>query len=153
MKVSATTVASPTTTQVAPSTATPISTVAAITDLNAFRATLTAAFTGGKWAPIAPLLSPAFTFAGASTGGSQLIMPAAATEFNTLYTANLSWTPQSSSLLPLYSCFAGNTPNNQLMLFGGANNVLAMVGIQRWQGYWVLAWAFQNTRDSSGYCL
>jgi len=80
-------------------------------------------------------------------------MPAAGAKFNTLFTSNLSWSQRETSQLSRYRCFAGSTPDAQLMLFGGSNNVLAMVGIQRWQGYWVLAWAFQDTADSSGYCL
>lgn len=152
-RVSFTPVASPTETHVLLPTSTPAPTVIAITDLTTFRTSLAAAFAGGKWAPLAALMSPSFTFQGTNTGGAQLVMPDAGAEFNTLYTANLAWSQQDSGLLHLYTCFAGNTPSSQLMLFGGGNDVLVMVGIQRWQGYWVLAWAFQNKRDSSGYCL
>jgi hypothetical protein len=154
-KVSATAATSPTATRAAQATATPAATVVAIADLNTFRTTLAAAFMGGAWPQVAALMSPAFTFEGTGTGGTQLVMPTAGSEFNTLYTSNLSWSQQDASRLSLYRCFAGSTPDAQLMLFRGkaANNVLAMVGIQRWQGYWVLAWAFQDTADSSGYCL
>ncbi len=151
----ATPATSPTATQTAQATSTPAATVVAITDLTTFRTTLAAAFTGGAWPRVAVLMSPAFTFEGTGTGGAQIVMPAAGAGFNTLYNSNLSWSQQGASGLSLYRCFAGNTPDAQLMLFRGkaVNNVLAMVGIQRWQGYWVLAWVFQNTADSSGDCL
>jgi hypothetical protein len=149
------TVASPTATQMPQASATPTGTVVAITDLDTFRTTLAAAFTGGAWAPVAALMSPAFTFEGAGAGGAQIVMPNAGNELGALYTANVSWTQVDASRLSRYRCFAGNTPNAQLMLFRGksSSNVLVIVGIQRWQGYWVLAWAFQNTADSTGYCL
>jgi hypothetical protein len=155
MRGRATPATPPTATQTAQATSTSSATVVAITDLTTFRTTLTTAFTGNAWPRVAALMSPAFMFEGANTGGAQIVMPTAGTEFNTLYNANLRWSQQSASSLPLYRCFSGNTPDAQLMLFRGKadNNVLAMVGIQRWQGYWVLAWVFQDTADSSGYCL
>lgn len=143
---------SPTTTPVPVATATPTLPAVQISDLGEFRQQLTAAVTSGTWERVAPLLSPAFSFQGESTGGGKLVMPGAATEFAAFYSGNAPWRPQDQASIGAYRCFAGSTPAQQLMAFKGGNGWMALLGIERWQGYWVVAWAFQDLQGAPGTC-
>lgn len=148
----ATPTASPTTPAAPVATATPGLPAVQITDLGEFRQRLSAAVTSGSWDRVAPLLSPAFSFQGESTGGGKLVMPGAATEFAAFYTGNAPWAPQDQGSIGVYRCFSGTTPPQQLIAFKGGNGWMALIGIERWQGYWVVAWAFQNLQGGPGTC-
>lgn len=132
-------------------TYTPAPSPVAITDLNQFRRRLTSAMTSGKWAQVAVLLSPAFSFQGLNSGGGRLEMPGAAQDFQQQYNAAGGWT-QTSRPVDILFCDAGATPKIQQMGFAGGDGSYLLMGIARWQGYWVVAWVFQDPIGESGGC-
>ena len=85
-------------------------------------------------------------------GPTRLVMPGAAAEFEAFFSGNAPWSPVSQRSLGAYQCFAGTTPVQQQMAFKGGNGWLALLGIERWQGYWVVAWAFQDLQGAPGVC-
>jgi len=149
---------SPTATDTAPPAGTPAQTATigptpiAITDLNAFRAKLASAFQSNAWAHVAPLLSPAFSFQGLDSGGASLVMPDSATDLRNLYTNGGPWTQSAEYEVTIHACYAGNTPTGQQMGFDGGSGNFILVGMARWQGYWVVAWAFQDSLGGGDGC-
>lgn len=133
-------------------TATVGPTPVAITDLNTFRVKLAGAFQSSTWAHVAPLLSPAFSFQGLDSGGARLEMPDSATDLRSLYTSGGPWTQSAEYEVAIHACYAGNTPPGQQMGFDGGSGNFILVGIERWQGYWVVAWAFQDPLGGSDGC-
>lgn len=137
-------------------TATPTTTTStapiAITDLNAFRAKLAGAFQSNTWANVAPLLSPQFSFQGLDSGGARLEMPDSATDLHNLYASGGPWTQGAQYEVTIHACFAGSTPTNQQMGFDGGSGNFILAGIERWQGYWVVAWAFQDPLGGGDAC-
>lgn len=123
-----------------------------ITDLSAFRVKLAAAFQSNTWAKVAPLLSPAFSFQGLNSGGAGLEMPDSANDLRSLYTSGGPWTQGSQYEVNVHSCYAGSTPTSQQMGFDGGSGNFILTGITRWQGYWVVAWAFQDPLGGSDAC-
>ncbi|HEV2236458.1 MAG TPA: hypothetical protein VGR57_07320, partial [Ktedonobacterales bacterium] len=149
----ATTSASPTA-AAAPTTApTAIPTVIAIQDLGAFRARFAAAITSKDWASVQGLLSPSFSFQ-APKSGSHLLMPQSADMLQASYQAGNPWfTYQAIPTSQL--CYAGPTPLDQVITFGGDNGHFLMVGLSRWNGsdgYWVAAWAYENPQNVQWDC-
>jgi len=132
-------------------TYTPAPTPLAITDLGQFRTRLSSGMTSGKWAQVAPLLSPAFSFQGLNGGSGRLELPASAQDFQKLYNSTGSW-GQSQDPVNFLFCAAGSTPKSQQMGFVGGDGSWVLVGMARWQGYWVAAWAFQDPIGAAGGC-
>jgi hypothetical protein len=124
----------------------------AITDLNAFRARLASAFQSNTWGKLAPLLSPAFSFQGLNSGGSSLEMPDSAHDLHDLYASGGPWSQSAQYEVTNHYCYGGGTPTSQQMGFDGGSGNFILVGIARWQGYWVVAWAFQDPLGGSDGC-
>ncbi|HEY7983832.1 MAG TPA: hypothetical protein VID73_06670 [Ktedonobacterales bacterium] len=148
----ATTSASPTT--AAPTTVpTAIPTVIAIQDLGTFRAKFAAAITSKDWVSVQALLSPDFAFQ-APKSGSHLLMPQSADLLQASYQAGSPWF--TYQVIPTSQlCYAGPTPLNQVISFGGDNGHFLMVGLTRWNGtdgYWVAAWAYENPQNVQWDC-
>ena len=146
----------PATTAVATSTArpagTPSPTPIAITDLNAFRQKLSTAFSTNTWANVAPLLSPNFSFAGTDTSASSMVMPASAHDMQQLYSTQGPWTQSSQYEVDIRDCIAGPTPKEQQIGFDGGGGSFILIGIGRWQNYWVVAWAYQDPLGGYNAC-
>ncbi|HLJ81573.1 MAG TPA: hypothetical protein VKT52_08815 [Ktedonobacterales bacterium] len=123
-----------------------------ITDLNTFRAKLADAFQSNTWAKVAPLLSPAFSFQGLNSGGASLEMPDSASDLQNLYTGGGPWSQSAQYEVNIHYCYAGSTPTGQQMGFDGGSGNFILAGIERWQGYWVIAWAFQDPLGGSDAC-
>lgn len=136
-----------------PSTTTTIGpTPVQITDLNTFRTKLADAFQSNTWAKVAPLLSPAFSFQGLNSGGASLEMPDSANDLRNLYTSGGPWSQSAQYEVNIHYCYAGSTPTGQQMGFDGGSGNFILAGIERWQGYWVVAWAFQDPLGGSDAC-
>jgi hypothetical protein len=137
-------------------TSTPAPTPVAITNLGAFRSALGSAFTGGKWEQIVPLLSPAFTFQATNVGGTRIVMPQSLEQFKQAYAGGGGWSVPDGSWddpAQVLWCDSGSTPANQLMGYLGHDGSWVLLGLGRWQGYWVLAWAYQDPIGATGECL
>lgn len=147
---------SPASTAVATGTAHPAGTLSptpiAITDLNAFREKLSASFSTNKWSNVAPLLSPNFSFAGTDTNASSLVMPASAHDMQQLYDSQGPWSQSSQYEVDVHDCMAGPTPKQQQIGFDGGGGSFILIGIGRWQNYWVVAWAFQDPLGGYNAC-
>jgi hypothetical protein len=131
---------------------TPSPTPIAITDLNTFRQKLSTAFSTNTWSNVAPLLSPNFSFAGTDTNASQLVMPASAHDMQQLYASQGPWTQASQYEVDIHECIAGPTPKEQQIGFDGGGGSFILIGIGRWQSYWVVAWAFQDPLGGYDAC-
>ena len=123
-----------------------------ITDLATFRARLVSAFQSNTWAKVVPLLSPAFSFQGLNSGGASLVMPDSAHDLHDLYASGGPWTQSSQYEVNIHFCYASGTPVNQQMGFDGGSGSFILIGIGHWQGYWVIAWAFQDPLGGSDAC-
>jgi hypothetical protein len=145
--------ASPTAAATATAVPTPIPTVIAIQDLGTFRAKFAAAITSKDWASVQALLSPTFSFQ-APKAGSHLLMPQSAQLLQASYESGNPWSTYQS--IPFSQlCYAGPTPLDQVISFGGDNGHFLMVGLTRWNGndgYWVAAWAFENPQNVQWDC-
>jgi hypothetical protein len=145
--------ASPTASVTATAVPTPVPTVVAIQDLGTFRAQFAAAITSKDWASVQALLSPNFSFQGLKSG-SHLLMPVSAELLQASYEAGNPWfTYQSIPFSQL--CYAGPTPLDQVISFGGDNGHFLMVGLTRWNGssgYWVAGWAYENPQNVQWDC-
>jgi hypothetical protein len=149
----ATTGGSATATATATAGPTAVPTVIAISDLGTFRSKFAAAVTSKDWASVQALLSPNFSFE-APKSGSHLLMPQSAQLLQDSYKAGNPWfTYQAIPNSQL--CYAGPTPLEQVISFGGDNGHFLMVGLSRWNGtggYWVAAWAFENPQNVEWDC-
>ena len=134
------------------STAPPSPTAVQITDLGAFRQKLSTSYTSNHWENVNPLLSPNFSFQGTDSGGAQLVMPASAHDLNQLFTSEGAWTQAPAWQVANHKCFAGTTPFAQQLGFDGDGGSFVLLGVERWQGYWVIAWAFQDPLGGSNAC-
>lgn len=131
---------------------TPTATPLAITDLGAFRQRLTDAFTSNKWANLAPLLSLQFSYQGTNSGGARLVMPDSAQDLQGVYSNGGPWSQSAQYEVDIHSCFAGGTPFNQQIGFDGGGGSFILLGAERYQGYWVVAWAFQDPLGGGDGC-
>ncbi|HKT37800.1 MAG TPA: hypothetical protein VJR48_05470 [Ktedonobacterales bacterium] len=131
----------------------PAPTPVAITDLTTFRQKLAAAVSSNNWAQVAPLLSPDFSFQGPTSGGARLIMPGAGQDFKGYYKGAGGWSQAADWEVSVHYCFAGNLPANQQMGFDAGDGVFMLAGIEKWQGYWVLAWAFIDSMGGGNACM
>ncbi|MGH2486517.1 MAG: hypothetical protein ACRDHE_10935 [Ktedonobacterales bacterium] len=131
---------------------TPTATPIAITDLATFRQKIIDAFTGNTWASVAPLLSPAFSYQGTNSGGARLVMPDSATDLQGVYTGGGPWSQSAQYEVDIHSCFAGDTPTAQQIGFDGGAGSFILLGMDRYQGYWVVAWAFQDPLGGGDGC-
>lgn len=147
--VPATATPSVTTTPGGRPTATPI----AITDLGAFRQQLALAASSGSWGRLAPLLSPQLTFQGPAAGGAKIEMPAAGQALKGIFTSNTPWGQSAQWEVDIHSCYAGTTPKEQQMGFDGGSGVFLLVGMGKWQGYWVVAWVFEDPLGGGDGCF
>jgi hypothetical protein len=125
-----------------------------ITDLNAFRQQLANAVTSGQLSKVQPLLSPTFSFQ-AQTSGSHLLMPDAATHLGTSLQQGNPWSVGDSYYLSIHSCYAGDTPLQQVIGFIGNNNHYILLGIAQpdGQAYWQVAWGFEDPQGPYDGCI
>jgi hypothetical protein len=123
-----------------------------ITDLNSFREQLSAAFTQKNWSKVAQFLSPAFSFQGLDSGGNRMIMPDSAADFDMLYKSQGPWSQASLYEVQIHFCDAGNTPINQQLGFDGNGGSFILMGIDRWQGVWLVSWSFQDPNGGGDAC-
>jgi hypothetical protein len=121
-------------------------------NLNSFRQQLSTAFSKNNWSGVAQFLSPAFSFQGLDSGGNQMIMPDSEIDFSRLYKSQGPWTPAAQYEVEIHFCDAGNTPINQQMGFNGNGGSFILVGIERWQGVWLISWAFQDPNGGYDGC-
>ncbi len=131
---------------------TPPPTPIAITDLSAFRQKLSTAFSTNTWKNVAPLLSPNFSFIGTDTNASGMVMPISARDMQQLYSTQGPWTQSSQYEVDIRDCIAGPTPKQQQIGFDGGGGSFILVGIGRWQNYWVVAWAYQDPLGGYNAC-
>lgn len=131
---------------------TPSPTPLAITDLNTFRQKLSTSFSTNTWSNVAPLLSPNFSFAGTDTSASGLVMPTSAHDMQQLYTTQGPWSQSSQYEVDIRDCIAGPTPKEQQIGFDGGGGSFILIGIGRWQSYWVVAWAYQDPLGGYNAC-
>lgn len=129
-------------------TATPI----AITDLDTFRQKLADAFTSNTWKNVAPLLSPQFSYQGTNSGGARLVMPDSAQDLQGVYANGGPWSQSAQYEVDIHSCFAGGAPSNQQIGFDGGGGSFLLIGMDKYQGYWVVAWAFQDPLGGGDGC-
>jgi hypothetical protein len=123
-----------------------------IANLSNFRQQLSMAFAKNNWSGVAQFLSPAFSFQGLDSGGNQMIMPDSEIDFSRLYKSGGPWTPAAQYEVEIHFCDAGNTPINQQIGFDGNRGSFILVGIERWQGVWLVAWAFQDPNGGYDGC-
>jgi hypothetical protein len=120
--------------------------------LNSFRQQLSAAFSKNNWSKVAEFLSPAFSFQGLDSGGNQMIMPDSEIDFSHLYRSQGPWAQAAQYEVAIHFCDAGNTPISQQMGFDGNGGSFILVGIERWQGVWLVSWAFQDPNGGYDAC-
>jgi hypothetical protein len=123
-----------------------------IANLNSFRQQLSTAFSKNNWSKVAEFLSPAFSFQGLDSGGNQMIMPDSEIDFSRLYKSQGPWAQAAQYEVAIHFCDAGNTPINQQMGFDGSGSSFILVGIERWQGVWLVSWAFQDPNGGYDGC-
>jgi hypothetical protein len=135
-----------------PTTPTPQPVV--ITDLNAFRQQLANAMTSGQLSKVQPLLSPTFSFQ-TPTAGSHLLMPDAANHLGASLQQGNPWSVGDSYYLSIHSCYAGDTPMQQVVGFIGKNNHYILLGIAHpdGQAYWQVAWGFEDPQGPYDGCI
>jgi hypothetical protein len=144
----ATQVATATPRPVGSPTATPI----AITDLGAFRQRLGDAFTSNTWKNVAPLLSPQFSYQGTNSGGARLVMPDSAQDLQNIYSNGGPWSQSAQYEVDIHFFFAGGAPADQQIGFDGGGGSFLLVGMDKYQGYWVATWAFQDPLGGGDGC-
>ena len=127
-------------------------TYAQISNLDSFRKQFSTAFTKNIWSGVAQFLSPAFSFQGLDSGGNQMVMPDSAIDFSRLYKSQGPWAQAAQYEVAIHFCDAGNTPINQQMGFDGHGGSFILVGIERWQGVWLVSWAFQDPNGGNDAC-
>jgi hypothetical protein len=123
-----------------------------IANLNSFRQQLSTAFSKNNWSSVAQFLSPAFSFQGLDSGGNQMIMPDSENDFSRLYKSGGPWTQAAQYEVEIHFCDGGNTPINQQMGFDGNGGSFILVGIEHWQGVWLVSWAFQDPNGGYDGC-
>ncbi len=124
----------------------------AITDLGTFRQKLTSAFTSNTWSKVAPLLSPSFSFQGLNSGGARLVMPDSANDMRQVYSTQGPWNQSAQYEVNIHYCYSGGTPASQQIGFDGGNGPFILLGLERWQGYWVVAWGYEDPLGGSDGC-
>jgi hypothetical protein len=122
-----------------------------IADLGAFRQKLADAMGSGKWQQVAPLLSPNFSFQGPESAGARLVMPDSAADFQQIYTSKGPWHQGAQYEVNIHGCYGGKTPSGQQIGFDGSGPFLLM-GIEKWQGYWVVVWSFDDPLGGNDAC-
>jgi hypothetical protein len=138
--------ATPTITPPLGPTATPAPPPLEITDLGQFSQKLQAAITSNTWAKVVPFLSPELSLEWRDAG-SHLLMPYSLQNMRTIYENNGPWVG-SDYYTNFFSCYDGTTPANQILGFlgngGNYGGDFLMLGMVKWQGYWVVGWGFDN---------
>lgn len=124
----------------------------AITDLNAFRTRLVNAYSGNHWTRVAPLLSPQFSFQ-TEYAGSQLLMPTSLANLQHEYGRGEPWSASSDYEMSVLSCYSENTPASQVIGFDGSDGHIVLFGINKYQGYWVVSWGFDDPIGQAGFCV
>jgi hypothetical protein len=133
-------------------TATPGSSYVQLTDLSNFRLQLSVAFSSNNWSKVSRYLSPEFSFQGANTGGNSMLMPDSEIDLSALYKSQGPWSLSSQHQVAIHFCDAGSTPLGQQMGFDGGRGSFILVGIDRWQGFWLVFWAFQDPNGGDDAC-
>jgi hypothetical protein len=133
-------------------TATPGNSYVEVTDLDSFRHQLSAAFSSNNWSEVSRFFSPEFSFQGVNSGGNRMLMPDSEIDFSTLYKSQGPWSPSSPHQVAIHFCDAGSTPLDQQMGFDGGGGSFVLVGIDRWQGFWLVFWAFQDPNGGGDAC-
>jgi hypothetical protein len=123
-----------------------------VTDLNSFRNQLAVAFSKNNWSSVGQFLSPAFSFQGLDSGGNRMVMPDSETDLSHLYKTQGPWSQASQYEVEIHFCDAGITPIGQQMGFDGNGGSFILVGIERWQGVWLVSWAFQDPNGGGDAC-
>jgi hypothetical protein len=123
-----------------------------ISNLDSFHKQLSTAFTKNSWSAVAQFLSPAFSFQGLDSGGNQMVMPDSEIDFSRLYKSQGPWAEAAQYEVAIHFCDAGSTPINQQMGFDGHGGSFILVGIGRWQGVWLVSWAFQDPNGGNDAC-
>jgi hypothetical protein len=146
--------ASPGTSQqgVGAETATPGDSYLQVSDLVSFRHQLALAFSSNNWSEVSRFLSPQFSFQGANSGGNRMLMPDAEIDLGALYRSQSPWLQSSEHQVTIHFCDAGATPLAQQMGFDGHGGSFVLVGIDRWQGFWLVFWAFQDPNGGGDAC-
>lgn len=136
----------------------PAPALAQIADLSQFRQQLADAMTSGSWDRMAPLISPAFSFQTAldfldpQLAGRLVLAPDAASGLQTLYTSAGGWSLNGDVARAL-GCYGGGHPADQLLGFSNGGADWLLLGFDRWQGYWLVSWAYQDSTGWNGRCL
>jgi hypothetical protein len=81
-----------------------------------------------------------------------MIMPDSVIDFSRLYKSQGPWAQSAQYEVAIHFCDAGTTPVNQQMGFDGNGGSFILVGIERWQGVWLVAWAFQDPNGGGDAC-
>jgi hypothetical protein len=123
-----------------------------VADLGSFRHQLSLAFSSDNWSEASQFLSPEFSFQGANSGGNRMIMPDSEIDFSALYKSQAHWSQSSGRQVTIHFCDAGITPLDQQMGFDGGGGSFLLVGIDRWQGFWLVFWAFQDPNGGGDAC-
>lgn len=145
-------------THAAQPTGTPAPALAQIADFAQFGQQLTDAMTSGSWDRMAPLISPAFSFQTAldfpdpQLAGRLVLAPDAASGLQKLYTSAGGWS-LNGDVPQALGCYGGGHPANQLLGFSNGGADWLLLGFDRWQGYWLVSWAYQDSTGWNGRCL
>lgn len=145
-------------TRVPQPTDTPARATAQIADLGQFRQRLADAMASRSWDRMAPLISPAFSFQTAldfpdsQLAGRLVLAPDAAPALQKLYTSAGGWS-QNGDVQGALGCYGGGHPADQLMGFSDGGTGWLLLGFDRWQGYWLVSWAYQDSTGWNGRCL
>jgi hypothetical protein len=123
-----------------------------ITNLTSFRQQLSAVFSKDNWTLVGRFLSPGFTFQGPDTGGNSIEMPDSEAKLRAVYAGSGRWTEASLHQVKIHFCDAGYTPLNQQMGFNGSGGSFLLLGIDLWQGAWLVFWAFQDPTGGNDAC-
>jgi hypothetical protein len=136
-------------------TATPAATPVIITDLNAFRQKVASAVLHNQWAQLQPLLATNDTFSYQSPTSIAHSYDAEQ-RLQASLQAGSPWSAGSDYMLSIHMCYAGNTPQPQVIGFQGNNGEYLMFGIEHpspAQSYWVVMWGFEDPIGAAGFCI
>ena len=136
-------------------TATVAATPVIITDLNAFRQKVSAAVLHNQWGQLQPLLATNDTFSYQSPTSIAHSYDAEQRLQASLRAGN-PWSAGSDYMLSIHMCYAGNTPQSQVIGFQGNNGEYLMFGIEHpspTQSYWVVTWGFEDPIGAAGFCI
>ena len=124
-----------------------------VTNLSSFRHQLSAAFSKNNWSVVSRFLSPEFSFQGVNSGGNRMLMPDSEID--------LAYTLQSQGPLVTVITASGRdsllrcgfyTHSTSKWVSTAVGGSFILVGIDRWQGFWLVFWAFQDPNGGGDAC-